>query len=180
MGVAIAEELKQRGAEVTLITGPMAQNTNGLQRIRVNSAEEMYNACLSQPYDIAVMAAAVADYTPMEVADKKIKKSGEELTLRLKRTPDILAALGRQKRPGQVVVGFALETDNEREGALKKLREKGADMIVLNSLKDEGAGFGYDTNKASFYFKSGDERTFDLKAKAALAKDIVDAITTLL
>jgi phosphopantothenoylcysteine decarboxylase / phosphopantothenate---cysteine ligase len=180
MGIAVAEELKQRGAEVTLITGPVAQNANGLQRIKVNSAEEMYKACLSQPYDIAVMAAAVADYTPVEVADKKIKKSGEALTLRLKRTPDILAALGREKGPGQVVVGFALETDNEREGALKKLREKGADLIVLNSLKDEGAGFGHDTNKATFFFRSGEEKAFGLKSKTALAKDIVDAITTLL
>lgn len=180
MGIAVAEELKQRGAEVTLITGPVWQSTNGLERIKVNSAEEMYNACLSRPYDIAVMAAAVADYTPLEVADKKIKKSGEELTLRLKRTPDILAALGREKRVGQVLVGFALETDNEQEGAQKKLQEKGADLIVLNSLKDEGAGFGHDTNKATFYFKGGEERSFALQSKTALAKDIVDAITTLL
>lgn len=180
MGIAVAEELKKRGAEVTLITGPVAQSTNGLSRIKVNSAEEMYNACLSRPYDIAVMAAAVADYTPVEVADKKIKKTSEELNLRLKRTPDILAALGRKKKPGQVLVGFALETDNEREGAQKKLREKGADMIVLNSLKDEGAGFGHDTNKATFYFKSGEEKSFALQTKTALAKDIVDAIITLL
>ena len=180
MGIAIAEELKQRGAEVTLITGPVAQSTNGLERIRVTNAEEMFKACLSQPYDIAVMAAAVADYTPVEVADKKIKKSGEELILRLKRTPDILAALGRTKKGGQVLVGFALETDNEQAGARKKLREKGADLIVLNSLKDEGAGFGHDTNKATFYFKNGVEKAFALQSKSALAKDIADAITTLL
>ena len=180
MGIAVAEELQKRGAEVTLVTGPVALSTNGLERIKVTNANEMYAACLSQPYDIAVMAAAVADYTPIEVADRKIKKNGDELTLRLKRTPDILAALGSQKKAGQVLVGFALETDNEREGALKKLQEKGADMIVLNSLKDEGAGFGHDTNKATFYFKNGVEKPFALQSKAALAKDIVDAITTLL
>ena len=180
MGIAIAEELQRRGAEVILITGPVVQSTNGLTTISVRSAEEMFEACLSQEYDIAVMAAAVADYTPVEVADKKIKKSGAELTLRLKRTKDILAALGSQKRENQVLVGFALETDNEKESALSKLREKGADLIVLNSLKDEGAGFGYDTNKATLYFKSGAEKAFPLQSKAALAKDIVDTITTLL
>jgi phosphopantothenoylcysteine decarboxylase/phosphopantothenate--cysteine ligase len=126
------------------------------------------------------MAAAVADYAPVEVANKKIKKTGEELTLRLKRTKDILAALGSQKRYNQVLVGFALETDNEKEGAQKKLKEKGADLIVMNSLQEEGAGFGYDTNKATFYFKSGEEKDIELKSKTALAKDIVDQITTLL
>jgi phosphopantothenoylcysteine decarboxylase/phosphopantothenate--cysteine ligase len=165
---------------VTLVTGPISQNTDGFTRIAVNSAEEMYQACMSQEYDIAVMAAAVADYTPVEVADKKIKKSGDELTLRLKKTKDILAALGRVKKNGQVLVGFALETDNEQEGAKKKLKEKGADFIVMNSLKDEGAGFGHDTNKATFYFQSGEEKAYALQSKTALAKDIVDTITTLL
>jgi phosphopantothenoylcysteine decarboxylase/phosphopantothenate--cysteine ligase len=180
MGIAIATELKRRGADVTLITGPVLQNTNGLQRISVTSAKEMYEACLAQEYDIAVMAAAVADYTPAVVSEQKIKKSGEELMIQLKRTNDILAALGRQKRPEQVLVGFALETENGRENALKKLREKGADMIVLNSLQDEGAGFGHDTNKATLYLKNGDQKALALQTKEALAKDIADTITTLL
>ena len=180
MGIAIAEALQRRGADVTLVAGPVAVATNGLKKISVTSAEQMYEACLAQPYDIAVMAAAVADYTPVEVAASKIKKQNGEMTLTLKRTPDILSALGKQKKEGQVLVGFALETDNEKEGARKKLREKNADLIVLNSLRDEGAGFGHDTNKATFYFKNGNEKSFSLKSKQALAKDIVDAITEFL
>ncbi|NTS41970.1 bifunctional phosphopantothenoylcysteine decarboxylase/phosphopantothenate--cysteine ligase CoaBC [Flavisolibacter sp. BT320] len=180
MGVAIAEELKQRGAEVTLVAGPMHLETNGIRRINVTSAEQMYTSCLAEPYDIAVMAAAVADYTPAEVAEQKIKKVGEELTLTLRKTKDILAALGQNKQNDQVLVGFALETNNEKEGALKKLAEKNADMIVLNSLQDSGAGFGHDTNKATFYLKNGEEKSFALKTKKALAKDIVDTITNLL
>ena len=180
MGVAIAEELQQRGAEVTLITGPISLATNGLRRINVTSAEEMYERCMAEPYDIAVMAAAVADYTPIEVASQKIKKSGDALTLTLRRTKDILAALGQRKQNGQVLVGFALETNNEKEGALKKLAEKNADLIILNSLQDEGAGFGHETNKATFYLKNGEEKPIALKSKKALAKDIVDTITNLL
>lgn len=180
MGIAIAGELKRRGADVTLVTGPVSASTNGLHKVAVTSAEQMYEACIAMEYDIAVMAAAVADYTPVLVADKKIKKADGELTLTLKRTQDILAALGKQKREGQVLVGFALETNHEKEGALKKLKEKNADMIVLNSLRDEGAGFGHDTNKATFYLKNGSEKTFELKSKTALAKDIVDTITELL
>jgi phosphopantothenoylcysteine decarboxylase/phosphopantothenate--cysteine ligase len=180
MGIAIANELKRRGAEVTLVTGPVSQKADGLKRVNVTSASEMYEACLIQDYDIAVMAAAVADYTPTVVSDQKIKKSGEELVIQLKRTNDILAALGRRKRPGQVLVGFALETENGKENAQKKLREKGADMIVLNSLQDEGAGFGHDTNKATLYLSNGDEKALALQSKEALAKDIADTITNLL
>lgn len=179
MGVAVAQELKRRGADVTVITGPMPLSTNELKRISVTTAAQMYEACTTQEYDIAVMAAAVADYTPVEVAGKKIKKSDGELVVVLKRTQDILAALGARKREGQVLVGFALETNNERENALRKLKEKAADMIVLNSLQDEGAGFGHDTNKATLFFRNGAEKSFALKSKAALAKDIVDAITEL-
>jgi phosphopantothenoylcysteine decarboxylase/phosphopantothenate--cysteine ligase len=182
MGLAIAEDLFKRGVEVTLVTGPIAikQNSNGMKRIHVTTAAEMYEACISIDYDIAVMAAAVADYTPTEVANQKIKKSDDELILVLKKTQDILAHLGKQKKEGQVLVGFALETNNEREQALKKMKEKNADLIILNSLQDEGAGFGYDTNKATFYFKNGEEKEFELKSKTALAKDIVDTITQLL
>ena len=140
----------------------------------------MYDECIGRDYDIAVMAAAVADYTPVDVADKKIKKPGDGLTLVLKKTKDILASLGAKKRENQVLVGFALETDHEEEQAQKKLIEKNADLIVLNSLKDAGAGFGYDTNKATLHFKNGAEKSFALQSKQMLAKDIVDAITELL
>lgn len=180
MGIAIAEELERRGADVTLVTGPVSVKTTSRKRVDVTSAEQMYEACVAQDYDVAVMAAAVADYAPVEVADEKIKKNDGEITLTLKRTKDILASLGKKKKPGQLLVGFALETNNEREGALKKLQEKNADLIVLNSLRDEGAGFGHDTNKVTFYLRNGEEKTFGLKSKNALAKDIVDTITELL
>ena len=182
MGIAIAEELHNRGAEVTLVSGPVSvkQIGNEIIKFNVTTAAEMYDACVAVEYDIAVMAAAVADYTPVEVAGEKIKKGGNELTLTLKKTKDILATLGTHKKKGQVLVGFALETNNEREQALKKLEEKNADLIVLNSLQDAGAGFGYDTNKATFYLRSGEEKTFSLKSKASLAKDIVDTIIQLM
>ncbi|MBB1283087.1 bifunctional phosphopantothenoylcysteine decarboxylase/phosphopantothenate--cysteine ligase CoaBC [Flavisolibacter sp. BT320] len=180
MGIAIAEELRQRGAEVTLVAGPVSLPTNGIRRINVTTAQEMFEHCIAEPYDIAVMAAAVADYTPETVSDQKIKKTGDGLTLTLRKTKDILAALGQQKQEGQVLVGFALETNNEKESALKKLAEKNADVIVLNSLQDEGAGFGHDTNKATFYMRNGEEKAIALKSKKALAKDIVDTITNLL
>ena len=182
MGIAIAEELSKRGANVTLVCGPVSApvNSNSIQRIDVRSAEEMYKACIAVDYDVTVMAAAVADYTPVAAADKKIKKSEGELLLPLKKTKDILASLGKQKKEGQLLVGFALETNDERENALKKLKEKNADLIVLNSLTDEGAGFGYDTNKATFYFADGREQALALKSKTSLAKDLVDSITELL
>lgn len=182
MGWAIAEELRKRGADVTLVSGPVAlqQKGNGIKQIAVTSAEEMYQACKKISYDIAVMAAAVADYTPVEAADKKIKKNGEELTLTLKKTKDILAGLGKEKKEGQLLVGFALETDHEKQNALKKLQEKNADLIVLNSLKDKGAGFGHDTNKVTLFFKDGREKSVSLKSKTSLAEDIVDIITELI
>lgn len=179
MGVAIAQELKRRGAEVTLVTGQVTMSLNGFKQIPVTTAAQMYESCTTQDYDIAVMAAAVADYTPVEVADKKIKKTDGELTIVLKRTKDILATLGAQKKESQILVGFALETNNERESALRKLKEKNADLIVLNSLQDEGAGFGLNTNKATLFFRNGTEKNLALKSKVALAKDIVDAITSL-
>ena len=183
MGYALAQELSKRGAEVTLITGPVGgtQKINGVDLVRVTSAEEMYRACVKENnYDIAVMAAAVADYTPSVVSDQKIKKAENELVLSLKKTRDILGALGKAKSDRQVLVGFALEPNNEQANALKKLNEKNADLIVLNSLNDEGAGFGHDTNKVTLYFKSGAKRQIGLKPKTELARDIVDAITELL
>ncbi|HEY0041746.1 MAG TPA: bifunctional phosphopantothenoylcysteine decarboxylase/phosphopantothenate--cysteine ligase CoaBC [Flavisolibacter sp.] len=182
MGWAIAEELAKRGADVTLVTGPVSLSQNGvnLKQVNVTSAEEMYQACVKSDYDIAVMAAAVADYTPLEVATNKIKKKEAEFTLTLKKTKDILGSLGKEKKAGQLLVGFALETDNEKENAVKKLREKNADFIVLNSLKDKGAGFGVNTNKATFFFKDGSEKSLSLKTKTSLAQDIVDTITELI
>jgi phosphopantothenoylcysteine decarboxylase/phosphopantothenate--cysteine ligase len=180
MGYAIAEELANRGAEVTLVSGPVSIKTKNknIKLTFVNSADEMHTACIdtAATYDIAIMAAAVADYTPINVADQKIKKTNGELTITLKKTQDILASLGKTKTKGQILVGFALETENEKANAQKKLKEKNADIIVLNSLKDEGAGFGHDTNKVTLFFKNRSEKAFELKSKSALAKDIVDSI----
>ncbi len=180
MGVAIAQEMLNRGADVTLILGPTAHELplKGLDVIRVQSAQEMYDACCDsfEVVNLAVMAAAVADYTPVTVAPDKIKKKEESLVLELKKTPDILRRLGEIKKPGQTLVGFALETSNERENALSKLKEKKADIIILNSLKDKEAGFGKDTNKVIVFDKNGGEKSYELKSKAAVAKDIVDYI----
>lgn len=180
MGYAIADELANRGAEVTLISGPacVQPKNKKIKLIRVTSAEEMHTTCMynAASYDIAVMAAAVADYTPVIVAGQKIKKTDSDLTITLKKTKDILASLGTIKSDKQILVGFALETENEKANAQKKLVEKNADLIVLNSLNDQGAGFGYDTNKVTLFFKTGNEKQIELKSKSALAKDIVDAI----
>ena len=183
MGLAIAEELFARGADVTLIMGPSSIElpSNGIRSLRVNTAEEMYNACTKQfdNSDIGVMAAAVADYTPVEVAAEKIKKTNGELTIELKKTKDVLKALGEKKSKKQVLVGFALETNNEREYALGKLKSKNADMVVLNSLNDKGAGFGTDTNKISIFDRSGKEFNYELMSKKEVAKNIVDTIIQL-
>jgi phosphopantothenoylcysteine decarboxylase/phosphopantothenate--cysteine ligase len=180
MGIAIAKELYRRGADVTLIMGPSTTEftANGIHLIRVTSADEMYNACQSvfEKMDLAVMSAAVADYTPVTKADQKIKKKEDHFNLELTKTKDILKSLGEKKKPGQVLVGFALETANEKENALEKLVKKNADMIVLNSLNDQGAGFGHDTNRVTIFRKDGDEIKFDTKSKDEVAKDIVDTI----
>jgi phosphopantothenoylcysteine decarboxylase/phosphopantothenate--cysteine ligase len=180
MGYAIAEELANRGAEVILVSGPVSirPKSERIKLVPVTNAEEMHTTCTdnSATYDIAIMAAAVADYTPEVVAEQKIKKGEGNLTITLKKTKDILASLGKKKNNGQILVGFALETENEIANARKKLDEKNADLIVLNSLKDEGAGFGHDTNKVTLLFKNGGEKQINLKSKSALAKDIVDSI----
>jgi phosphopantothenoylcysteine decarboxylase/phosphopantothenate--cysteine ligase len=180
MGYAIAEELASRGAQVTLVSGPVSLTLKNqkVKLIRVRQAEEMYMACLNEmaSYDIAVMAAAVADYTPTDVADQKIKKKEGEFTIKLKKTKDILGSFGNMKSARQTLVGFALETENELVNARQKLEDKNADLIVLNSLQDAGAGFSHDTNKVRLFFKNGDEKPIELKSKTALAKDIVDAI----
>lgn len=190
MGLAIAEELYARGAEVTLIMGPSSINLpanarlpdgQGIRSVRVNTAEEMYNECTKQfdGSDIGVMAAAVADYTPVEVAANKIKKTKGELTIELKKTKDILKSLGEKKSPEQVLVGFALETNNERDYAMEKLKNKNADIVVMNSLNDKGAGFGTDTNKITIFDKSGKEFSYELMSKKEVAKNIVDTIIQL-
>ena len=180
MGYAIAAELAERGAEVTLVSGrthlPIPA---GVQRIDVLSAAEMYDATV-QAYadaDGAVMCAAVADYTPEEVSDRKLKKSDDDLCIRLRRTRDIAAELGRTKG-NRILVGFALETDSEEVNARGKLERKNLDFIVLNSLRDAGAGFGVDTNKITIIERSGEQTSYPLASKREVATHIVDKIET--
>lgn len=184
MGFAIAEELAQQGAKVTLIAGPnnlCLHNTN-IKKVDVVSADDMYKACLKEfgKANITVMAAAVADYTPQAVVPQKIKKTGEELILKLKPSKDILGKLGKKKHNNQLLVGFALETNNEIEHAAKKLQNKNLDFIVLNSLKDKGTGFKFHTNKITIVGKNNKITKFDLKQKTEVAKDIVDKIIELI
>lgn len=179
MGVAIAHELARRGADVTLVCGPIHEGVRSeIHRIDVVSASEMHQACLGlqSDMDIVVMAAAVADYTPAKVAESKIKKNDQTLTLELTKTIDVLKDLGERKPNRQFLVGFALETDREMEHALDKLQRKHLDMIVLNSLKDEGAGFAGNTNKITIIDKSKSTESFPLKSKTLVAIDIVDSI----
>lgn len=184
MGIAISEELAKRGATVQLVIGPTSSTVHhsGVNVKKVQTAEEMYQACVKEfeQADIAVMSAAVADYTPKSTAAEKIKKEADVLTVDLTKTRDILKALGEKKYNGQLLVGFALETNNEKANALKKLSTKNADMIVLNSLNDEGAGFGHDTNKITIFEKGGNEINYDRKPKQQVAKDIVDRIVNML
>jgi phosphopantothenoylcysteine decarboxylase/phosphopantothenate--cysteine ligase len=184
MGIAIARVLREKGASVKLIVGPVTVPVNlpGADVVHVQSAADMFDACSDAfpDMDITVMAAAVADYTPVEKAEQKIKKQADTWTLPLQRTKDILKSLGAGKKPGQVLVGFALETEREKEHARKKLEEKNADLIVLNSLRDPGAGFGQDTNKITIIDKAGREFSFGTKTKAEVAEDIVQHIIGLI
>jgi len=168
MGLAIAQECRRRGAKVALIMGSM-------------SAQEMCEKAVAEweQADIAILAAAVADYRPEQVADQKIKKrdGDHSLTLTLVENPDIAATLGRTKRPGQQLIGFALETNNEVENAQKKLEKKNLDMIVLNSLNDQGAGFGFDTNKVTLISRDGTQKNYPLLSKEAVAQVILDHIS---
>jgi phosphopantothenoylcysteine decarboxylase / phosphopantothenate---cysteine ligase len=180
MGYAIADELAKAGAEVTLVSGQVALKSPdaSINLIKVRSAKEMFEA--SEKYfteaDIIILAAAVADYTPATVADKKIKKKEETFNIELTKTTDIAKTLGQQKRPEQLMVGFALETDNEVQNAIGKIQSKNLDMIVLNSLQNAGAGFGHDTNKISIIHRDGTMIDFDLKSKQDVAQDIVAEI----
>lgn len=183
MGVAIAEALAKQGAEIQLILGPsnLSTDVENVKLIRVQTAQDMYEAATNHfgQSDIAVMAAAVADYRPKTIADKKLKKGDFDLTIPLERTLDIAAALGKVKKKHQVIIGFALETNNELENAKGKLKKKNFDMIVLNSLQDKGAGFKHDTNKVTFITET-EIKPFPLKTKVAVAEDIAKHITQIL
>lgn len=180
MGYAIAEALAARGARVELVSGPthLSITNPNIQLTRVTSAEEMYMACSSlfPAMDITVLSAAVADFKPVAPAQQKIKKGDGGLTLELTKTFDIASELGRAKKPGQIMVGFALETENETANAQKKLTSKNFDFIVLNSLRDAGAGFGTDTNKVTIFGKNAFVKEFSLKSKKEIAADIVNIV----
>ncbi|MEN9686018.1 MAG: bifunctional phosphopantothenoylcysteine decarboxylase/phosphopantothenate--cysteine ligase CoaBC [Bacteroidota bacterium] len=182
MGIALAEAFYLRGAEVELILGPSDQEPQykGIKLTRVISAAAMLHACEAsfEEADLMLMSAAVADYTPVNVAEEKIKKQSLSFELHLTKTKDILQYLGSVKKTNQYLVGFALETVNERENALAKLHNKNADMIILNSLRDESAGFGGDKNKVTIFEKSGKELSIGLKPKKEIAQDIVSFILT--
>jgi phosphopantothenoylcysteine decarboxylase/phosphopantothenate--cysteine ligase len=183
MGIALAEECASRGAEVDLVLGPTGLHPSheNINTIPVTSAEEMYTKAVEvyPQSDIAIMAAAVADYTPATPLQEKMKKKDGDLTLHLKRTKDIAASLGTAKKTGQINIGFALETNDAVANARKKLVKKNFDFIVLNSLEDKGAGFKHDTNKVTLVFQSGNHLDFPLKLKNEVATDIVNAIVGL-
>ena len=181
MGLALAEEFADAGADVTLICGPVSLKTDNpkIRRIDVESAEEMLKAS-EEPFakaDIGIFAAAVADYRPESRADSKIKREGvEDMSIKLVKNPDIAATLAAKKRDGQQFIGFALETDHAHENAAAKLKKKNLDAVVLNSLQDKGAGFGTDTNKITILCADGSEKTYPLKSKREVARDIIDFI----
>ena len=183
MGYAIAEECASRGAEVVLVSGPTSLNVHNcnIKLVKVNSACEMYEACNSEfpQCNAAVLSAAVADFTPQNVSDTKIKRKDNNLEITLKPTDDIAASLGKQKGD-RVLVGFALEKENELENAIGKLERKNFDFIVLNSMNDKGAGFNHDTNKITIINRSKEVKNYDQKSKVMVAKDIVDEIEKLL
>ncbi len=178
MGFALAEECASRGAEVILVAGPVNLKTchPNIKRIDVESAEEMYEASVKAfpEMDAAILCAAVADYRPKEQATEKIKRDSDNMILELTPNKDIAASLGQMKKGNQILIGFALETNNETQNALKKMEKKNLDYIVLNSLKDDGAGFKYDTNKISILFRNGERKDFDLKSKKEVAGDIIN------
>ncbi len=180
MGIAIAEEFAKAGHEVVLVIGPTEAHPTvpTIHQIRVQTAAEMFEACAQYfpQSDVIVFAAAVADYTPKYPSSNKIKKKEGEFLMELIKTKDIAAELGKQKQAHQIIVGFALETDHELSHAQEKLQQKNMDFIVLNSLRDKGAGFGGDTNKITIIDKDGNVTKFDLKAKTEVAKDIVQYV----
>jgi len=180
MGFALAEVCARQGAEVCLVAGPVQLKTKhpNIDRVDVNTANEMYEQVMNRFYgmDGAILCAAVADYTPSVESPMKLKREKEDLILELKPTQDIAAAVGEMKTDSQFLVGFALETNNEEANALGKMERKNLDFIVLNSLQDKQAGFGYDTNKISILHRDGSKTEFELKDKMKVAEDIVTEI----
>ena len=184
MGIALADAAAGYGAIVELVLGPvsLSPKNSSIEIINVSTAETMASECISRfaDCDIAILAAAVADFTPIEVLNTKIKKDETELVLRLKPTTDIAATLGKVKKASQVLVGFALETNNELDNAKTKLLRKNLDIIILNSLREDGAGFGHDTNKITIIDRNNNIDNFELKSKEEAAKDILDKIVEII
>jgi phosphopantothenoylcysteine decarboxylase/phosphopantothenate--cysteine ligase len=180
MGFAIAQQLAQAGADVILIAGPVSLSIHhpAITRINVRSAQQMHDIAMQYftDCDAAILSAAVADFTPVTTYSEKIKEKSHELTLTLRPNPDIARELGKIKKNNQVMVGFALETHNEFEFAREKMKKKNFDFIVLNSLQDKGAGFGFDTNKVTFIDSQGHIENFDLKSKNEVATDIINKL----
>ncbi len=181
MGYAIAEEAARRGADVTIVSGPVSITTNdpNIKITKIESAHEMLDACVEMfpQCDYAIMCAAVADYAPAECAQSKIKREKDDIpVIKMVKNPDIAATLGATKKAGQKLIGFALETNDEEYNAIDKMKRKNLDMIVLNSLQDKGAGFGTDTNKVTIFNSNGNKTHLPLKPKTEVAKDIIDHI----
>jgi len=180
MGIAIAETFAEQGHEVILVKGPTNISTSktNIATIEVETAAQMFDACKQyfSDCDVVIFAAAVADYTPKHVSDLKIKKNEAQFSIELVKTKDIAAVLCAEKKANQTCVGFALETNNEATNAAEKLKKKNLDCIVLNSMRDKGAGFGVDTNKVTIMGHNGDYIVYDMKSKKEVAKDIVDYI----
>lgn len=185
MGFALAEECARRGAEVEMVCGPVSidfsKKYENIHRTNVESAQQMYEACkaLFPSVDAGILCAAVADFTPETVADKKIKRTGDDMVVRLKPNPDIAASLGQIKTDAQVLVGFALETNDEESNAQSKLKKKNFDFIVLNSLRDKGAGFRTDTNKVTIITEE-EKQEYPLKSKVEVAQDIINKLVATL
>lgn len=184
MGIALAETLAAQGAEVTLVLGPtdLRPADPDVRVVDVTSAQQMYEACapVFEEADITVLAAAVADYKPRDFSEIKIKKKDDDMSLPLAKTVDIAATLGKKKRAGQLLIGFALETNDAEQNAISKMERKNLDFIVLNSLQDPGAGFGHETNKIDIYHRNGAHKSFALKSKKAVAADIVAEIISVI
>ncbi len=183
MGYAIAEELAERGANITLVSGPtnLSIEHKNIKQVNVVTAQEMYNVCINEfsNHDIGIMAAAVADYTTLKTATQKIKKEDSTMNLELQKTKDIAKELGAVKKENQILIGFALETNNEQTNAKQKLINKNFDFIVLNSMNDKGAGFQSNTNKITIFTRNDQTKTFKLKTKKDVAKDIVNELANL-
>jgi len=184
MGIALADAAAEYGAEVDLVLGPVNRlpENRSVKVINVTSAASMASECIARfpGCDIAILAAAVADFTPEKVEERKIKRTGDEILLKLKPTKDIAETLGKMKKKSQILTGFALETNNETENAKVKLIRKKLDLIILNSLQDKGAGFGYDTNRITIIDRNNIINKFELKSKEEAARDILDKIVSML